>query len=57
MDEIREFLREHPQVLLYGAAVLVAFDVLNLLSAMELVADLKRAIADAQRAASEALGG
>ena len=61
MDKFREFVRAHPHVMLGAVAMLVAFDVVNLLKAMELFADAKRAVADqlgeAQRAASEALGG
>lgn len=52
-----DYVREHPKVLEVASIALIAFNLYNLMDSIGLYHRVKAAIAEMQRAASEALGG
>lgn len=60
-EPVHEYVREHPQVLVWSLYALVAFNLYNLWESMGVLvkaqAAIRSAASDAAYAASEALGG
>jgi len=56
-ESVHGYVHEHPKVLVWGSAALVAFSLYNLVDSIGLYHKAKMIVGELQREASEALGG